>query len=151
MSQRTWSTRDFRDLSLDELYEIVRLRQEVFVVEQQCCYADLDGEDQRATHMMAHTPAGELVGYQRIFLPGVLCEEALLGRIIVASGARGAGLGRELLRRGIGFVRGFAPDATVRIAAQAHLQQFYTQSGFERISEAYRVDGIPHVDMILPP
>ena len=151
MSNHAWSTREFSQLPLDELYEIIRLRQDVFIVEQQCCYQDLDNEDQRAIHMLVRGTDGALVGYQRIFLPGVLREEAILGRIIVAAAARGTGLGRTLVRRGIDFVREHQSNASIRIAAQAHLQQFYAGSGFVLISEAHPVDGIPHVDMILRP
>ena len=151
MSSYSWSTHEFGQLTTDELYEIVQLRQEVFIVEQQCCYVDLDGEDQRAIHMLARGIDGTLAGYQRIFLPGVLGDEAILGRIIVAATARGMGLGKLIVRRGIDFVRERAPNAIIRIAAQAHLQQFYAQSGFTTISEAYPVDGIPHLDMILRP
>ncbi len=149
MSNHVWSTREFNQLAIGELYEIIRLRQDVFIVEQQCCYQDLDDEDQRAIHMLARGRDGCLAGYQRIFLPGVLREEAMLGRIIVAPASRGTGLGRTLVRRGIDFVREHQPNAIIRIAAQAHLERFYAQSGFVLISEAYPVDGIPHVDMIL--
>lgn len=149
MNEYVWSIREFDQLTLPELYDIIRLRQDVFIVEQQCCYQDLDGEDQRATHMMARTLGGELAGYQRIFAPGTVGEEPVIGRIIVAASARGTGFGSALVRRGIEFVRERHPGTTIRIAAQAHLQQFYIGLGFERISEPYPVDGIPHVDMTL--
>lgn len=146
-----WSAREFHELTLEELYDIIRLRQDVFVVEQQCCYQDLDGEDQQATHLMARAVDGRLIGYQRIFAPGVLADEPIIGRIIVAGSARGTGFGAELVKRGIALVHQRHPGTTIRIAAQAHLQQFYGRLGFATISETYPVDNIPHVDMLLRP
>lgn len=143
----SWQLREFSQLTLDELYELLRLRQEIFVVEQECYYQDLDGLDQKSIHMLV-TDGDRLIGYQRFFAPGVEAEEAVIGRIIVAMSARGQGFGFELVRRGIDYCRTTYPDAGIRIAAQAHLQDFYGRNGFHPVSEPRDVDGIPHVDML---
>lgn len=145
--QYDWQLREFNQLTLDELYELLRLRQEIFVVEQECYYQDLDGLDQRSVHMLV-LDGDALVGYQRIFAPGVEADESVIGRIIVAASARGQGFGFELVRRGIDHCRTTYPEAGIRISAQAHLQDFYSRNGFYTVSQPKDVDGIPHVDML---
>lgn len=138
--------RSFDELSLGELYAVLKLRQDVFIVEQECYYPDIDDADFSAVHMLVRDQQS-LVGYQRFFAPGVQGDEAVIGRIIVAEAARGTGLGYELVRRGIAYCCS-QWASNIRIAAQSHLQDFYRRNGFETISEPRLVDGIPHVDML---
>lgn len=144
-----WCFRRFHELTLAELYALLKLRQDVFIVEQQCYYEDLDDIDQKALHILALDEDRALVGYARILAPGVIYTEASIGRIIVAETARGSGLGGELVRRAIEYCLDTYAGSGVRIAAQAHLQSFYQRHGFETVSEPRDVDGILHVEMVL--
>ena len=139
-----WHDRSFGELTTAELYAIVALRERVFVVEQRCAYLDADGHDLHARHLWA-ARAGAPVAYLRALPAGVKYAEASIGRVIVDASARGTGLGRELMRRGISLCEG-----PIRIGAQAHLEQFYQQLGFVSVSAIYDEDGIPHVEMIRP-
>jgi ElaA protein len=146
-----WYDRGFAELSVAELYAIIELRERVFVVEQTCAYLDADGADPASRHLWAEAgqagQAGQaraLRAYLRIVPAGVKFEEVSLGRIVTAPEARGTGLGRTLVARGLAAV-GAVP---VRIGAQAHLERFYNDFGFRRASEPYVEDGIPHVEML---
>jgi ElaA protein len=140
-----WHDRAFDELSARELYAILVLRQRVFVVEQNCVYMDADGLDPQARHMWAEDgEAHEMHAYLRIIPAGVKYAEVSIGRVITAPEARGTGLGKELMRRGLAAV-GAVP---VRIGAQAHLERFYGELGFVRASEEYQEDGIPHIEMV---
>jgi ElaA protein len=138
-----WHDRAFDDLTRDELYAILALRARVFVVEQSCAYQDVDGLDPQCRHLWA-TDDGEIVAYLRLIPPGVAYDEAAIGRVIVAQRMRGSGLGRELMRRGLAA----AGAVPVRLGAQAHLEKFYTDLGFRRVSDVYDEDGIPHIEML---
>ena len=142
-----WQTTSFQALGNEELYTILRLRQEVFVIEQQCLYQDLDGKDQQATHILCWLGA-ELMAYQRCLPPGTSYNESSIGRILVAPEARGGGLGRELVARGIRHNRQHWPASDIRINAQAYLEDFYTDLGFATQGGAYDEDGIMHVQML---
>lgn len=138
-----WNLRAFSELSAIELYAIVALRERVFVVEQTCAYQDADGIDPYARHLWADE-GGTIHAYLRIVPPRLKFDEVSLGRVIVAPEARGTGLGKELMRRGLAAV-GAVP---VRIGAQAHLEKFYGELGFVRASDVYDEDGIPHIEML---
>lgn len=138
-----WHDKRFGELTLDELYAIIELRERVFVVEQHCAYLDADGLDPVARHVWADD-GGEIVAYLRILPAGAKFTELAIGRVIVARRARGSGLGRELMRRGIAMAGGGA----IRLGAQAHLENFYVELGFARVSDRYDDHGIPHVDMV---
>jgi len=142
-----WQTKSFQALGNDELYRILRLRQEVFVIEQQCFYQDLDGKDQQATHILCWLGT-ELMAYQRCLPPGTSYRESSMGRIVVASAARGSGLGRELVARGISHNEEQWPASDIRINAQSYLEDFYTELGFATQGDAYDEDGIMHVQML---
>ncbi len=139
----TWHARTFGELTTAELYAIIVLRERVFVVEQACAYQDADGRDPRAHHLWAERD-GELVAYLRVLPAGDKYAEVSIGRVITAVQARGTGIGRELMRRGLAL----AGPVAVRISAQAHLQRFYGELGFRPVSEIYEEDGIPHVEML---
>lgn len=147
---RRWHERTFEALGGAELYALLALRQRVFVVEQACAYLDADGLDPAARHLWAED-AGAVVAYLRVLPPGASYAEASLGRILTAPEARGQGLGRELVRRGLAALRAAHGDVAVRIGAQAHLVRFYGELGFAVAGEPYVEDGIPHVEMLRPP
>jgi ElaA protein len=142
-----WQTSAFADLTSAELYALLRLRQEVFVVEQQSLYLDLDGKDLNAIHMLCWQ-GGELVAYQRLLPPGLSYPESAIGRIVVSRHARGRDLGRTLVRRGIAHNLDRWPEHDIRINAQSYLRRFYQQLGFAIASDEYDEDGIPHVQML---
>ncbi|HUJ58851.1 MAG TPA: GNAT family N-acetyltransferase [Kofleriaceae bacterium] len=144
--QLVWHDRAFAQLSAAELYAIVRLRERVFVVEQRCIYLDADGLDPVARHLWAER-AGEVVAYLRILPAGARYAELAIGRVVTAPELRGAGLGRELMHRGLAA----AGPVAIRLSAQAHLEAFYRELGFRRASEVHDEDGIPHVEMVRDP
>lgn len=149
-----WTWKAFGELTLDELYELLALRAEVFVVEQRSLYQDVDGYDRKALHLLARAPGArgpQLVAYLRAFPPGAKFPEASLGRVVTAPAARREGLGRELVRRGLALLDERWPGAGCRIGAQAYLVRFYEGFGFRTVGDVYDEDGIPHVDMVRAP
>ncbi|AKQ67806.1 ElaA protein [Myxococcus hansupus] len=151
---RTWHWKSFQTLLLDELYDVLALRQEVFVVEQRSIYQDVDGYDRGAEHLLLHDEVqGKrlLAAYLRILPPGLKYTEASsLGRVVTSPRARGLGLGRELVARGIARLESLYPEAPIHIGAQHYLQRFYEGFGFQARGDVYDEDGIPHVDMVRP-
>ena len=143
-----WSLKHFNELGLSELYALMRLRQVVFSVEQDCAYEDADGADLDAYHVLGFQ-AGQLHAYARILKPGARYEQASIGRVITASEIRGTGFGRELMRVAIEHCAQLFPEASVRISAQARLEKFYQSLGFVSDGEPYQEDNIPHLVMNL--
>ena len=142
-----WQTANFTELSHEDLYAVLRLRQVVFAVEQNCVYLDLDGLDQQAMHMLCHQDE-QLLAYQRCLPPGHSYPESSLGRIVVCPAARGLQLGKELVSRGISYNLQHWPKTDIRINAQAYLRGFYTDLGFETRGDVYDEGGIPHLQML---
>jgi ElaA protein len=142
-----WTLYQFDNLSLTTLYEIMVLRQEVFVVEQQCPYLDADGYDHRALHLCGRR-GGKIVAYSRIFPPGVKYTEASIGRVLTAPSVRGQLIGKELMKQAIAAVDNHFPHHSITISAQAYLDVFYRELGFQPVGELYDEDGIPHQRMI---
>lgn len=142
-----WQAATFGQLSNRELYEILKLRQEVFAVEQNSIYVDPDGLDLEAIHISLWQD-GRLLAYQRCLPPGLQETESTLGRIVVAKEARGRDLGKRLVRRGIEHNMEQWPGVDIRIHAQAYLEQFYAGLGFETEGGIYDLDTIPHLDMV---
>lgn len=141
-----WQQKTFDELSLNELYAILQQRVNVFVVEQQCPYPEIDGADCQAIHLWA-TQGLELVAYARIFLGTSTSGFSRIGRVLSAHSARGTGLGRELMQRAIALCQTHSPNTPIRISAQMYLHDFYASFGFTDISDEYLEDGIPHIDM----
>ena len=141
----TWFVREFADLTLQQLYAIMQLRERVFVVEQTCAYLDADGADLACRHLWAERD-GEIVAYLRVVPAGVKFAEVSIGSVITAPSARGTGLGRELMKRGIAEAGG--DTQPIRIGAQAHLSNWYAELGFEKASDVYWEDNIAHVEMV---
>lgn len=141
-----WKWKDWASLSTEELYELLALRQVVFVVEQDCPYLDADGLDSRAHHLLGYMD-DQLVAYARAFPPGEVYTEAAIGRVITAPSIRGQGQGRPLMREAMNCVhRTYGPTA-IKLSAQAHLEPYYQSLGFEVCGEGYDEDGIPHLPM----
>jgi ElaA protein len=142
-----WRHRAFAELSTGELYGILKLRQEVFVVEQSCPYLDADGLDADASHLFA--VGGEsIVACARLFAPGVREVPAVIGRVVSAPSVRRTGAGRELMRRAIETLEQAHGAVAIRIGAQKYLEKFYGSFGFVRDGEDYVEDGIPHLHML---
>lgn len=139
----------FDQLSLDQLYAIMALRQEVFVVEQNCPYLDADGKDMDAHHLMGIDEKGQLLAYTRLLPKGISYEKYVsIGRVVTSPKARGRGLGKQLMEESIQQARQIFPPADVKISAQYYLIKFYESLGFQSIGESYLEDDIPHIAMI---
>lgn len=135
----------FDELTPKQLEDAFRLRQRIFIIEQDCFYEDIDGEDDKAHHLLFYKN-GELAAYLRIFLPGCKYkDQASLGRIVVEPRFRGTGLGPKLIKKGIELCEG----NTIRIEAQAALKDYYEALGFRSEGDIYIVDGIDHLQMVL--
>lgn len=143
----TVKTKTFTQLSTEELYAILQLRSEVFVVEQNCVYQDLDYKDQKALHVLGFKNK-KLVAYTRIFKPGDYFENASIGRVLVAQNERKHRYGYDIMNTSIEAVDYFFRTSTIHISAQVYLNKFYTNLGFKAVGEAYLEDGIPHVGMV---
>ncbi|HEM4973611.1 GNAT family N-acetyltransferase [Streptococcus suis] len=142
-----WEIKAFDQLSLQELYGILTLRVDVFVVEQACPYPEVDGKDPNCLHLLG-TDEGELVAYLRILPAGLSYDEVSIGRVVIKSSHRGKGLGRPMMEQAIHFIINEWKERQIKIGAQAHLEKFYSSLGFEPVSEVYLEDDIPHLDML---
>jgi len=139
----------FYELKLDELYAILALRQEVFIVEQNCPFLDADSKDQIALHLMINDEAGSLVAYTRLFNKDVYYEGyTSIGRVVTSPKARGGGVGRVLMEKSIEKVLNDFQKAPIKIGAQKYLEKFYQSLGFRLTGNDYIEDGIPHTYMI---
>ncbi len=150
MSSRSlvrWTLKHFNDLSPSELYAILRLRSEVFVVEQNCAYQDADNKDQRAWHLMGWLD-DNLAAYTRLLPVGVTFAEASIGRVVTSQSVRGQDYGKELMRQSIEQLHRLVGVVPIRIGAQLYLKKFYESFGFVQASEMYLEDGIEHIEMI---
>lgn len=143
-----WVCKHFGELTTEELYQILRLRSEVFVVEQNCAYLDMDNKDLDCHHLMGWRER-QLVGYSRILRPGISYVESAIGRIVSSPTARGSGVGRELLTQSIRTLYQLHGKRDIRIGAQYYLKKFYESYGFVQAGEIYSEDGIDHIEMIL--
>lgn len=137
----------FSDLSLNELYDILQLRSEIFVVEQNCVYNDLDGFDSEAVHLF-HKKEEKIVAYARILKPGTRFPDFSIGRVVVKKEKRGTLLGKALMNAAIEYCVKEWKAEKIKISAQQYLQRFYEELGFVVITEMYLEDGIPHVGMV---
>jgi ElaA protein len=143
----TWRFAPFGALSTLELYELLQLRSEVFVVEQACVFQDMDGADTEAMHLLGMQD-GRLVAYARCFAPGVKFAEASIGRVVTHASARGGGTGHLLMKQAVEKLQQHWGPQAIRIGAQARLEKFYNQHGFVQDGEPYIEDGIPHIEML---
>lgn len=149
MNQLSWTCTHFSSLTVGELYELLQVRSDVFVIEQQCIYPDLDNKDQKCFHLMGRIPeTGELAAYARIVPAGISYEEPSIGRVLTALKFRSNKFGKELLQHSIEAVESHYPNQPIRIGAQTYLRAFYTSFGFAEVGEPYDEDGIEHIEMV---
>ena len=148
MINAQWLYQNFSTLTAYELYEILRLRNRVFVVEQNCVYPDTDEKDLNSWHLCCwHN--NQLIAYARIIPPGIAFAEACIGRVVTAPEYRRKGLGKELMQEAIKIVLENFRVVSIKLGAQLYLKHFYAQLGFIPCSETYLEDGIPHIEMLL--
>lgn len=140
--------KSFEELSKLELYNILRLRAEVFIVEQNCVYQDIDNKDQKAHHVILLKDES-IIGYTRIFNPGDYFSEASIGRVVISEKERHNNYGSDLMKTSINFIHNQLQEQVIKISAQCYLEKFYKGLGFISKGESYLEDGIPHVAMLL--
>lgn len=142
----------YEQLEREEIFAMLRLRQDVFIIEQDCIYPDIDAKDQHSHHFFlwqGEPKTSDLMAYCRIVKPGVSYQEPSIGRVVSARQARRAGWGREMMRQAIVSSGNLYPNQGIRISAQEYLEAFYQSFGFETVSDSYLEDDIPHVEMLL--
>ncbi len=137
----------FKELTTLELHDLLQLRSEVFVVEQDCVYQDIDGKDLKALHVIGEKE-GKLVAYTRCFEPGIYFKEAAIGRVVVEKEERKYGYGHDIMKASIVAIEDHYKTALIKLSAQTHLKKFYESHDFRQIGEGYLEDGIPHIAMI---
>ena len=137
----------FKDLTSQELYDILQLRSEVFVVEQDCVYQDIDSKDQKALHVIGYKN-NRVVAYTRIFKPGDYFALASIGRVVVSKIERENKYGYDIMEASINVIKELFKENTIKISAQCYLKKFYSNLGFKQLGEEYLEDGIPHIAMI---
>lgn len=141
-----WKIKPFEALSVNELYDILRLRSEIFVVEQNCVYLDLDGKDKLALHLLGECDE-KIVAYSRLFKPGISFENASIGRVVVDANYRDKKWGHELMKEAIAGIESHFGESKITIGAQLYLKKFYESHGFVQTSEMYLEDDIQHIEM----
>ncbi len=137
----------FKELTTQELYDVLQIRAEIFVVEQDCVYQDLDGKDQKALHILGYK-SGKMVAYTRVFKPGDYFKEASIGRVVVKENERQHKYGYAIMKASIEAIKNHYNETAIRISAQTYLRRFYSNLEFKEVGEEYLEDGIPHIHMI---
>lgn len=144
----TWSWHRLGDMAAGLLLEILQMRQDVFILEQQCLYPDIDGLDPIAHHLVGRDASGIIAAYCRVFAPGDYYSEVAVGRVLVGRSARGNGASRAMMEEAHRYCQKTFAKSAVRLNAQAHLQGFYESLGYARVRGPHDEDGIPHVEML---
>ena len=137
----------FQELTTDQLYNLLQLRRQVFVVEQDCVYQDIDYKDQKALHVLGFKDQ-KIVAYTRIFKPGDYFEYSSIGRVVVLENQRKFKFGYQIMEASIKAIKDQFKETNIKISAQCYLNKFYTNLGFKAIGETYLEDGIPHIAMV---
>ncbi len=145
-----WIVKKFSELSPFELYLVLQLRNEVFVVEQNCVFQDADDKDQASFHLLGFD-GNRLVAYTRLVPPQVIYKEASIGRVVTSPSIRGSGAGKELMQQSIKTAHDLFGIVPIKIGAQLYLKKFYEAFGFCQFSDTYLEDGIPHIYMLKNP
>ncbi len=143
-----WILKKYKELTLDEFHDILQLRIDVFVVEQNCPYPELDNKDKMAFHFYCTDKNDKIIAYTRFFKPGDYYKEAAFGRVVVHQDFRNQKLGYELVEQTISKMKQLFGDIPIKIGAQTYLNKFYTSFGFQQVGEEYIEDGIPHIYMV---
>jgi ElaA protein len=143
-----FSIKSFDELTTSELYQILKLREEVFIVEQHCVYKDIDDYDQRAYHLMGKIN-DEVQAYARVFSPRIKYPDCSIGRVVVRKDYRLNFYGRSIMQQAIKFLNDKFNGVSITISAQLYLKKFYEEFNFKAIHDVYDEDGIPHIKMIL--
>lgn len=143
-----WILKKYNDLTLDEFHDILQLRIDVFVVEQNCPYPELDNKDKKAFHLLGKDKNSNIVAYTRIFKPGDYYKEAAFGRVVVDQDFRNQKLGYKLIEQTIDKVEQLFGKTPIKIGAQTHLKKFYEFFDFQQVGDEYIEDGIPHIYML---
>ena len=146
MNSIQFKIKRFNEFSLDELYSVLQLRSEVFVVEQNCVYQDIDGKDEKALHLLGMCE-GKVVAYARLFEPGYYFEEAAIGRVVINDKYRDRKWGHSLMDAAITGIATHYNTTAITISAQLYLKKFYESHGFVQVGEGYLEDDIPHIRM----
>ena len=141
-----WKIKSFENLSANELYDILKLRSEIFVVEQNCVYLDIDGKDKLALHLFGEFE-GKIVAYSRLFKSGITFDNASIGRVVVDANYRDRKWGNDLMQEAIAGIKFHFGESKITIGAQLYLKKFYENHGFVQTSEMYLEDDIPHIEM----
>ena len=142
-----YNIKKFSELENNELYQILELRSEVFVVEQNCAYNDVDNKDQDAYHLLLEDNK-KIVAGLRILKKGVSYDQISIGRVVVSKTHRGLGIAKEMMLKAIEFIENDLNEKEIKISAQAYLIEFYKSIGFVEVSQVYLEDDIPHIDML---
>ena len=142
------TTYTYQQLSKEKLYQIIKLRLEVFVIEQNCIYQDLDNKDQKAIHLVGEEE-GKVIAYTRLFKKGDYFENASIGRVIVKKESRKKDYGKTIMQKSIKELKNEYKQENIEISAQKYLIKFYHDLGFKKIGEEYLEDNIPHIKMVL--
>jgi len=139
--------KSFSELNTNELYQILQLRAEVFVVEQDCVYQDVDGKDQKSLHVFG-TKNNKIIAYTRIFKPGDYFKNASIGRVVVVASERKFGFGHDVMKASILAIKNYFKEDIITISAQVYLKKFYESHEFYQVGKDYLEDGIPHIEML---
>ena len=140
-------TKTFNELTTDELYKILRLRNEVFILEQECPYQDIDDKDSESYHMFLKEN-NEIIAYLRIIKKGISYKQISIGRVVVKKDYRFKGIAKDMLLKCLDFIENNLGEKEIKIQAQSYLYEFYSSLGFKKISDIYLEDNIPHMDML---
>ena len=149
MKNLQWKCKQFQQLDNHQLYVLIKLRVDIFVVEQKCPYPELDDKDRHidTRHLTAYDDSG-LIAYARLLPPGLSYPDVSVGRFAVEPSARNQGVGTLLMEKSLEEIDKIWPDSAIRISAQAHLGEFYEKFNFIKVSDSYLEDGIPHIEML---
>lgn len=150
-SEIVWTWHHFEQLSNHQLYDLLKIRQDVFIVEQHCIYPDIDGLDVNCLHLLGYVRE-QLVAYLRLIPSDFHCSGNIaLGRIVSLASLRGLGIGKKMMKQAMTYIAAYFPHQSIQLSAQFHLLNFYQNYGFNCISEPYDEDGIKHIDMLFVP
>ena len=148
METITWQTKAFKDLTVDEYFEILHLRTAIFVVEQDCPYQEVDEKDRQSFHLFGKAENGEVIAVTRILPQGISYDEISVGRVALKKEYRGKGIADELMEETFKFIENHFGKQAIRISAQEYLLNYYSKHGFKQVGEMYLEDNIPHIEML---